>query len=34
MVGILRDLLKYNVEFRIGLFLVSFVLGLSILSFF
>jgi peptide/nickel transport system permease protein len=34
MAGILRDLLKYNVEFRIGLLLVSVVLGLTILSFF
>ena len=34
MAGILRDLLKYNVEFRIGLLLVTVVLGLTILSFF
>jgi peptide/nickel transport system permease protein len=34
MAGILRDLLKYNVEFRIGLFLVAVVLGLTFLSFF
>lgn len=34
MAGILRDLLKYNVEFRIGLFLVTVVLGLTVLSFF
>jgi peptide/nickel transport system permease protein len=34
MVGILRDLLKYNVEFRIGLLLVTIVFGLSVLSFF
>jgi peptide/nickel transport system permease protein len=34
MTGILRDLLKYNVEFRIGLFLVTVVLGLTVLSFF
>ena len=34
MLGILRDLLKYNVEFRIGLLLVTIVFGLSILSFF
>jgi peptide/nickel transport system permease protein len=34
MIGILRDLLKYNVEFRIGLLLVTIVFGLSVLSFF
>jgi peptide/nickel transport system permease protein len=34
MAGILRDLLKYNVEFRLGLLLVAAVLGLSVLSFF
>jgi peptide/nickel transport system permease protein len=34
MTGILRDLLRYNVEFRIGLFLVAIVIGLAVLSFF
>ncbi len=34
MARILRDLLKYNVEFRIGLLLVAVVLGLTVLSFF
>ena len=33
MLGILRDLLRYNVEFRIGLLLVGIVVGLSVLSF-
>ncbi|MCZ8101587.1 MAG: ABC transporter permease [Burkholderiales bacterium] len=34
MLAILRDLLKYNIEFRIGLLLVSIVLGMAGLSFF
>jgi peptide/nickel transport system permease protein len=34
MTGILRDLLRYNVEFRIGLFLVAIVVGFAVLSFF
>src|SRR5882724_10047139 len=32
MLGILRDLLRYNTEFRIGIVLVGFVLLLSMLS--
>ena len=31
MLGILRDLLRYNAEFRIGIVLVGFVLLLSVL---
>lgn len=34
MLAILRDLLKYNIEFRIGLLLVTIVLGMAGLSFF
>jgi peptide/nickel transport system permease protein len=34
MLAILRDLLKYNIEFRIGLLLVGIVLGMAFLSFF
>lgn len=34
MLAILRDLLKYNIEFRIGLLLVMIVLGMAGLSFF
>ena len=33
MLAILRDLLKYNIEFRIGLLLVGIVLGMAFLSF-
>src|SRR6266850_6358856 len=32
MLGILRDLLRYNAEFRIGIVLVGFVLLLSVLA--
>ena len=32
MLAILRDLLRYNLEFRIGIVLVGFVLVLSTLS--
>ena len=34
MLAILRDLLKYNLEFRIGIILVGIVIGLAGLSFF
>ncbi|WP_406854960.1 ABC transporter permease [Alsobacter sp. KACC 23698] len=34
MLAILRDLLKYNLEFRIGIILVGIVVGLSVLSVF
>jgi peptide/nickel transport system permease protein len=34
MLTTLRDLLRYNVEFRIGAFLVGLVAGMSVLSFF
>ena len=33
MLAILRDLLRYNIEFRIGLLLVGTVLGMAMLSF-
>jgi len=34
MLAILRDLLKYNIEWRIGVLLVGIVLGMAFLSFF
>ena len=34
MLAILRDLLKYNIEWRIGVLLVGIVLGMAVLSFF